>query len=171
MQNLYSGTNIRTVTSIGAALQTITFTPTTAWARRFARYRFYIVKGAVTYACTPNASGTGTLKRYSGYAIQAVSAERDEQRPAFERNRSLALDDVTGCSFTAGSGLGRPERSPDGAAAHPQRRDGVAVFAGSCTEQPMSKPPHPGPIPLAQERGAVRPLGLRTSGALPSPSF
>jgi len=29
--NLYSGTNIRTVTSIGAALQTITFTPTTAW--------------------------------------------------------------------------------------------------------------------------------------------
>ena len=100
--NLYSGTNIRTVTSIGAALQTITFTSTTAWPGDSPGYRFYIVNGAVTYACTPNASGTGTLKRYSGYAIQASEPSATSSAPLSSATSSLVLDDVTGCTFTPG---------------------------------------------------------------------
>ena len=100
--NLYSGTNIRGVTSIGAALQTITFMSTTAWPGDSPGYRFYIVNGAVTYACTPNASGTGTLKRYSGYAIQASQPSATSGAPLSSATSSLVLDDVTGCTFTPG---------------------------------------------------------------------
>ena len=100
--NLYSGTNIRTLTSIGAALQTITFMSTTAWPGDSPGYRFYIVNGAVTYACTPNASGTGTLKRYSGYAIQASQPSATSSAPLTSATSSLVLDDVTGCTFTPG---------------------------------------------------------------------
>jgi MSHA biogenesis protein MshO len=100
--NLYSGTNIRTVTSIGSALQTITFTPTTVWPGDSPGYRFYIVNGAVTYACTPNANGTGTLMRYSGYAIQASQPSSTSALPLASATSSLVLDDVTACTFTPG---------------------------------------------------------------------
>jgi MSHA biogenesis protein MshO len=101
--NLYSGTNIRALTSFGAALQTITFTPTTAWPGDSPGYRFYIVNGAVTYACTPNAAGTGTLMRYSGYAIQATQPNSTVGAPLAAATSSLVLDDVTSCTFTPGS--------------------------------------------------------------------
>jgi MSHA biogenesis protein MshO len=100
--NLYSGTNLRTITSIGPALQTITFTPTTAWPGDSPGYRFSIVNGAVTYACTPDAGGTGTLTRYSGYAIQASQPSSVSAAPLSTATSSLALADVTVCSFTPG---------------------------------------------------------------------
>jgi MSHA biogenesis protein MshO len=100
--NLYSGTNSRTVTSIGSALQTITFTPTTVWPGDSPGYRFYIVNGAATYACTPNASGTGTLTRYSGYAIQATQPASTSTAPLSTATSSLVLGDVSSCSFTPG---------------------------------------------------------------------
>ena len=100
--NLYTGTNIRTVTSIGPAQQTITFTPTTVWPGDSPGYRFYIVNGAVTYACTPNASGTGTLTRYSGYAIQGSQPSATTGAPLSTATSSLVLDDVSGCTFTPG---------------------------------------------------------------------
>jgi MSHA biogenesis protein MshO len=100
--NLYSGTNIRSVTSVGSALQTITFTPTTVWPGDSPGYRFYIVNGAVTYACTPSASGSGTLTRYSGYAIQATQPNSTSAAPLASATSSLVLDDVTACSFTPG---------------------------------------------------------------------
>jgi len=100
--NLYSGTNIRTVTSIGGALQTITFTPTTVWPGDSPGYRFDIVNGAVTYACTPNGSGTGTLRRYSGYAIQSAQPSSTSASPLSSATSSLVLDDVTACSYTLG---------------------------------------------------------------------
>ena len=101
--NLYTGTNTRTVTSIGPALQTITFTPTTAWPGDSPGYRFYIVNGAVTYACTPNAIGTGTLTRYSGYAIQGPQPSSTAGAPLATSTSALVLDDVSGCSFTPGA--------------------------------------------------------------------
>ncbi|HEX4584373.1 MAG TPA: type II secretion system protein [Burkholderiaceae bacterium] len=101
--NLYSGTNIRAVTSIGPALQTITFTPTTVWPGDSPGYRFYIVNGAVTYACTPSASGTGTLTRYSAYAIQATQPNSTTGAPLSSASSSLVLDDVTSCTFTPGA--------------------------------------------------------------------
>jgi MSHA biogenesis protein MshO len=100
--NLYSGTNIRTVTSIGPALQAITFTPTTVWPGDSPGYRFYIVNGAVTYACSPNGNGTGTLTRYSGYSIQAAQPNSIAGAPLAAATNSLVLDDVSACTFTPG---------------------------------------------------------------------
>jgi MSHA biogenesis protein MshO len=100
--NLYSGGNVRAVTSTGPALQTITFTPTTSWPGDSPGYRFYIVTGAVTYACTPNAAGTGTLTRYSGYAIQAAQPSSTAGAPLASATSGLVLDDVTACTFTPG---------------------------------------------------------------------
>jgi MSHA biogenesis protein MshO len=101
--NLYTGTNIRALTSFGPARQTITFTPTTVWPGDSPGYRFYIVNGAVTYACTPNATGTGTLVRYSGYAIQAAQPSSIGSAPLSLATSSLVLDDVTSCTFTPGA--------------------------------------------------------------------
>jgi len=100
--NLYTGTNLRTVTSIGPALQTISFTPTTVWPGDSPGYRFSIVNGAVTYACTPNAGGTGTLTRYSGYAIQATQPNSTSSAPLSTATSGLGLADVSSCSFTLG---------------------------------------------------------------------
>jgi MSHA biogenesis protein MshO len=100
--NLYTGTNIRAMTSIGSAVQTVTFTPTTVWPGDSPGYRFYVVNGAVTYACTPNASGTGTLTRYSGYAIQGAQPSSTSSSPLSGATSSLVLDDVTSCTFTPG---------------------------------------------------------------------
>jgi MSHA biogenesis protein MshO len=100
--DLYAGTNIRTITSIGPALQTITFTPTTVWPGDSPGYRFDIVNGAVTYACTPNAGGTGTLTRYAGYAIQASQPASTSTAPLSGATSSLVLDDVTACTMTPG---------------------------------------------------------------------
>jgi len=100
--NLYSGTNLRSLTSVGSALQSITFTPTTVWPGDSPGYRFYIVNGAVTYACSPNVSGSGTLTRYSGYAIQAAQPNSVSAAPLANATSSLVLDDVSGCSFTLG---------------------------------------------------------------------
>jgi len=101
--NLYSGTNIRNITSVGSALQTITFTPTTVWPGDSPGYRFEIVNGAVTYACAANASGTGTLTRYSGYAIQATQPTSVSSSPLSTATSSLVLANVSGCSFTPGA--------------------------------------------------------------------
>lgn len=100
--NLYSGSNIRTVTSIGTNVQTIAFVPTTAWPGDSPGYRFYIVNGAVTYACTANAAGTGTLMRYWGYPIQAAQPNSTGGGPLASASSSLVLDDVSGCTFTPG---------------------------------------------------------------------
>jgi MSHA biogenesis protein MshO len=100
--NLYSGTNMRALTSAGAALQTLTFTPTSAWPGDSPGYRFYVVGGAVTYACTPAAGGTGTLTRYSGYPIQASQPSSTAGTPLSGAAQSLVLDDVSGCTFTPG---------------------------------------------------------------------
>jgi MSHA biogenesis protein MshO len=101
--NLYTGTNIRALTSFGPTLQTISFTPTTVWPGDSPGYRFYIVNGALTYACTPNASGTGTLMRYSGYTIQGAQPNSTVGSPLSTATSSLVLDDISGCTFTPGS--------------------------------------------------------------------
>jgi len=101
--NLYSGTNIRSVTNPGAALQTINFSPAGVWPGDSPGYRFQIVTTAVTYACTPNGNGTGTLTRYSGYAIQTSQPSSTSSAPLSTATSSLALNNVTGCTFTPGS--------------------------------------------------------------------
>jgi len=101
--NLYSGTNIRSVTNPGSALQTINFSPSGVWPGDSPGYRFYIVTTAVTYACTPNGSGTGTLTRYSGYAIQATQPSSTSTAPLSTATSNLVQADVSACTFTPGA--------------------------------------------------------------------
>lgn len=101
--NLYTGTNIRNITSSGAALQTITFTPTTVWPGDSPGHRFYVVNGAATYACTPGAGGTGRLVRYYGYPIQATQPASATAAPLASATNSLVLANVSSCSFSPGA--------------------------------------------------------------------
>ena len=101
--NLYSGTNIRTVTNPGSALQTINYSPTGVWPGDSPGYRFYIVTTAVTYACTPNGNGSGTLTRYSGYAIQATQPSSTSSGPLSSATSNLVQADVSACTFIPGA--------------------------------------------------------------------
>lgn len=101
--NLYTGSNVRTVTSIGTGLHSLTFTAGTAWPAASPTHRFYLFTTAVTYVCTPNAAGTGTLTRYYGYTPQAGQPASTAAAPLSGASQSLVLDDVSACGFTLGS--------------------------------------------------------------------
>ena len=71
--DLYAGANRRAVTTAAGSASTITFTGTgAAIGADSPDRRFYLVTTPVSYVCAPNAAGTGTLYRYSGYALQAT---------------------------------------------------------------------------------------------------
>ncbi|HEX5126198.1 MAG TPA: prepilin-type N-terminal cleavage/methylation domain-containing protein [Rhodocyclaceae bacterium] len=57
--------------------------------------RFYVVSGAVTYACSPNAANpaAGQLLRYSGYGISAAQAEPPAVAP------SIIVQGVSACQI------------------------------------------------------------------------
>ncbi len=90
-----SGNNRRLISAISG--NTFTLTPATAFPQPSPGNRFQIIEGPVSYACTPNAAvpANGTLRRYSGYAIQAV------QPTSFSSGtNALLVGDVGACSFT-----------------------------------------------------------------------
>lgn len=65
--------------------------------------RFFIIEGPVTYACSPNATSPfGTLRRYSGYAIQAAQPNDTAAAPLSTApvNALLASGVNTPCTFT-----------------------------------------------------------------------
>jgi len=60
--------------------------------------RFQVINGPVTYVCNPTA---GTLRRYSGYAIQPVQPVSDAASPLSNAPTNVRLaNNVTACSFT-----------------------------------------------------------------------
>ena len=94
----YTGTSRRALTSAGNGLTSLSYT---VGARQFPyaspNNRFYIVRRPVTYACRPAAGGLGTLRRYSGYAIQAAQPV-SVTAPANATN-ALLTSLVSACSF------------------------------------------------------------------------
>lgn len=62
--------------------------------------RMQIIEGPVSYVCTPGAGGTGTLRRYWGYAISAA------QPTAFGgAANALLATRVSGCAINYASGI------------------------------------------------------------------
>ena len=60
--------------------------------------RFQVISGPVTYVCDPTA---GTLRRYSGYAIQPAQPVDNAAAPLSNApTNALLADSVTGCTFT-----------------------------------------------------------------------
>jgi MSHA biogenesis protein MshO len=101
--NLYSGANVRAVTSIGPGIQNLTYSAAGAWPAASPSRRFYLFTTAVSYVCAPNASGTGTLTRFSSYALQATQPSSAGAAPLSTATSALVLNNVSACSFTPGS--------------------------------------------------------------------
>lgn len=59
--------------------------------------RLYISDGPVSYLCD---TGTGTINRYSGYAIQSTQPVTAATFTALSASAGTLVDNVTACSFT-----------------------------------------------------------------------
>lgn len=68
----YLGTSRRGGVSVAAGGQRMSFTPTLAMPAALGTARFFLVSDPVTVACVPDAVGTFSLVRYSGYGWQGV---------------------------------------------------------------------------------------------------
>src|SRR5450631_1007550 len=55
--NLYTGGNVRHVTSTGTGLQSLQFTAGAAWPAASPAHRFYLFTTVVSYVCAPGANG------------------------------------------------------------------------------------------------------------------
>jgi MSHA biogenesis protein MshO len=104
--DLYAGANRRSVTTAAGSAQAISFTGTgVALGADSPDRHFYLVTTPVSYVCTPNAAGTGTLWRYSGYALQATQPAATGSAPLSGATASLMLDNVSACSFSVASAI------------------------------------------------------------------
>ncbi len=106
--SVYSGETRRALTSVGSGLATLSYT---VGASQFpfasAGNRFQVVGGPVSYACLPGASGTGALRRYTGYAIQSAQPTDTSAAPLAALSgsgNSVVADKVESCSFAVTSG-------------------------------------------------------------------
>lgn len=104
----YSGESRRALTSTGTALASLAYT---VGASQFPfpspANRFQVVGTPITYACAAGAGGTGTLRRYSGYAIQSSQPTDPSAAPLASLTGSgaaLLADKVQACSFSISSG-------------------------------------------------------------------
>lgn len=68
--------------------------------------RFQIIDRPVTYVCTEDATGaSGTLRRYSGYAIQASQPVSISVAPLSTATSALLAENVSNCDFTYQTGV------------------------------------------------------------------
>ncbi len=94
--DVYSGDNIRTLTTTGSSLTTLTFTGA-AFPLPSPASRFYVVNGAMFYVCD---LANRRLLMYSNYAITSGHpANFSGLTP------SVVAEDVTACSFTYTEGV------------------------------------------------------------------
>ena len=68
--------------------------------------RMYVVDGALTYFCNPNASdpASGTLERYSDYAVQSSQPVATGSSPLSGATSAVVTDGVSSCSIQYSSG-------------------------------------------------------------------
>ncbi len=104
----YSGESRRALTSIGNGLTSLVYAGGgTQFPFRSPGNRFQVIASPVTYACLPGPGGTGQLRRYSGYAVQATQPVDVAAPPLAAltgRDASLLADKVETCSFAFGAG-------------------------------------------------------------------
>ena len=102
------GTRIDIDTDSMAGENNVRITPAFRFAYASPGQRIYLVDEAVTYLCD---SGSGTLVRYSGYAIAASQTDRDSRSEllAAAARETLVADKVQSCN--AGYTPGTAQRS------------------------------------------------------------
>lgn len=104
--NAYNSDNTALVTA--ATATTITFDPKQFPFDSPGKH-FQVIETPVTYICVPGATdadgnATGTLTRYSGYAIRTPAASA----PAGGTGSTLLAGNVSGCTITAPEALPQP---------------------------------------------------------------
>jgi MSHA biogenesis protein MshO len=93
----YQGGNRRAYAGAAGSVGHIAFTPGGApFPLESPGQRFYVVGGPVTYVCDPAAH---TLRRYSGYAIQAAQPADVGAAPLAALTGHLLADQVSACDF------------------------------------------------------------------------
>ena len=99
----YSGESRRALTSIGTSLTALNYTVGgTQFPFASPSNRFQVVGAPVTFLCAPAAGGAGTLRRYSGYTIQATQPTSAGAAPLSTltgNNNALLAGSVESCSF------------------------------------------------------------------------
>ena len=104
----YSGESRRALNSTGAALSTLSYTVGgTQFPFASPSNRFQVIGTPVTFFCTAGASGTGTLRRYGGYAIQGTQPTSAAAAPLSTltgNNNALLASNVESCSFVYNAG-------------------------------------------------------------------
>lgn len=101
--NVYGGENRRLVATPPGSASLLAFAGTgAAWPGASPENRFYLVRTPVTYACAPNADGSGRLERVSGYAMTAPQPVDLEAPPLAQGARSLVSAAVAGCGAELG---------------------------------------------------------------------
>lgn len=96
----YEGTSRRALTTFGAALSTLGYAVGGAqFPYASPNQRFHIVGTPVSFGCNPLPGGNGSLRRYTGYAIQAnqPTGALSSQTGA---NNVLLTNAVAACTFT-----------------------------------------------------------------------
>lgn len=94
------GTRVQIDAGSSAGQDQVRLTPATAFMSVGAARRVYVLSGPVTYLCNP---GTGTLARYSGYAIAANQALRDTDAELLGAGaaRSVLATGIGNCRIAA----------------------------------------------------------------------
>lgn len=102
----YTGNNRRAVTTPAGSAGSVAFTATgSPLPADSPDHCLYLINTAVTYACTPQADGSGTLERFSGYNVQAAQPSSVAAAPLSTATRTLMVDRVSGCNFELGNTL------------------------------------------------------------------
>lgn len=104
----YSGETRRALTSTGSGLTTLSYTVGgTQFPFASPSHRFQVIGAPVTLLCTEGAAGTGSLRRYAGYAIQATQPTNAGAAPLSTlsgANNALLAPNVESCSFSYSAG-------------------------------------------------------------------
>jgi MSHA biogenesis protein MshO len=98
----YRGGNRRTYAGAAGSVAQVLFTATgSPFPNESPGRRFFLVETPVTYVCDPAA---GTLRRFSGYAIQATQPASTAAAPLSAVTPQLLADRVADCRFAYDAG-------------------------------------------------------------------
>jgi MSHA biogenesis protein MshO len=104
----YSGETRRALSSTGSGLGTLAYTVGgTQFPFASPSNRFQVISTPVTLLCTEGAGGTGGLRRYAGYPIQAAQPTSAAAAPLATlagANNALLVPNVESCSFSYSAG-------------------------------------------------------------------
>lgn len=96
----YEGTSRRALTTTGTGLSTLAYTVGgTQFPYASPNQRFQVIGTPVSFGCTPLAGGAGSLRRYSGYAIQSTQPTTSLASLGGADN-ALVTGWVAACTFT-----------------------------------------------------------------------